>query len=111
MKTSFKLILFVALWLVPSHQCRSQTIRGKVYADTEAAFAANVFLKHHTDIHTITDEEGQFELPLQDGILPDTLMVTYVGYKAKPSRQSHHKAVIKCHKPIRGNNYGRCHFE
>lgn len=72
MKTSFKLILLVALWLVPSHQCRSQTIRGKVYADTEAAFAANVFLKHHTDIHTITDE---------DGILPDTLMVTYVGYK------------------------------
>lgn len=81
MKTSFKLILLVALWLVPSHQCRSQTIRGKVYADTEAVFAANVFLKHHTDIHTITDEDGQFELPLQDGILPDTLMVTYVGYK------------------------------
>ncbi len=81
MKTSFKILFLVALWLVPSHQCRSQTIRGKVYADTEVAFAANVFLKHHTDIHAITDEDGQFELPLQHGILPDTLMVTYVGYK------------------------------
>ena len=81
MKTGIKLIVFATLWFLPAFHCRSQTIRGTVFADGEPAFSASVFLKQHAHISTIADEDGHFELALQDGILPDTLLVTYVGYK------------------------------
>jgi hypothetical protein len=60
----------------------AQTISGHVWADKEPAFAANIYLMAHKEVHAISDEQGFFELHVAaKDILPDTLVVSYLGYR------------------------------
>lgn len=57
------------------------TFAGHVYEENEPAFATSVFLVQNDSVNAMTDEYGFFKLDVADGLLTDTLVVSYLGYK------------------------------
>lgn len=76
--------LLILIFFVPKIAFAQITIQGTVTDDQgEAVFAANVFLKNNTDIGTTTDFDGKFSITFQKDQLPDTLVISYIGYDKK----------------------------
>lgn len=80
MKSLFRTTLFV-VYLACSHHTFAQRIKGVVTADNEPAFAANVFLSQHKEVCAVCNENGEFELLLNDSCRNDTVVISYIGYK------------------------------
>lgn len=57
-----------------------QTLSGEVRVGGKGVFAADIFLLQHPDIITISDENGHFELDLNDSLYSDSLVVRSLGY-------------------------------
>ncbi|MEO0727309.1 MAG: carboxypeptidase-like regulatory domain-containing protein [Bacteroidota bacterium] len=72
--------LLFCLLALPS-LVNGQSIRGQVvdHRSKEALIGANLRWLHHPDMGTTTDLDGSFEL--QAPQLPDTLLITYLGYQ------------------------------
>ena len=55
-------------------------INGSIKDSTQAIPYASVYLKNHPSVGVMASSEGLFTLHVQENLLPDTLVVSFVGY-------------------------------
>lgn len=85
-KSAFTFSLMLLLSLQCSFLCAHEArISGRVTdSHGKAVFAANVYLKHHANLHTASNEEGYFQLSFpEDYLSHDSLVVSFIGFTSQ----------------------------
>ncbi len=79
----FLLPLLFMGWLGTSSIAQEIGIKGQVtdLLDGSALTGANIFLKSNIGIGTTSDGSGNFGLSLPEGVLKDTLIISFIGYQ------------------------------
>lgn len=75
--------LMIALIIGTSAAFAAETVSGTVYDETgETLIGANVSLKGHSGVATVTDIDGHYNLalPASSNLKSAVLIVSYVGY-------------------------------
>ena len=74
-------ILTVILLLLPCFLCAQTSVSGKVFDEEKAPIVGAYVIKQSSDVHTHTNEAGDF---LLNNALPgDTLKIMYLGYATR----------------------------
>ncbi len=82
MKTLYSILLTIAavLCTAASVSAQSITIRGTVRDSVQTVPYATIYLKGHPGKGIIGSSDGSFSLAVDKTFLPDTLVVSFVGY-------------------------------
>ena len=84
MKIPAFLLSLAALIVLPASlwaQSESVTLRGTVRDSVQTLPYVSVYLKKHSEKGMQTDKQGQFSLSISRDKLPDTLVVSCIGYR------------------------------